>query len=119
MFERFHAQWTPTVIIRDAQGTERHRLEGFLPSDDFLAQLELGLGKLAFQTGHYDEAEKQFKGVYENHSGSGSAAEGAYWAGVSRYKATNDGAVLGETARLLKEKFPDSEWTRKASVWSA
>jgi outer membrane protein assembly factor BamD (BamD/ComL family) len=106
-------------LIEDHQGTERHRIEGFLPTDDYLAQLKLGLGKLAFQTAHYDEAEKRFDAVYGAHPQSGSAAEAAYWAGVSRYKATNDGSHLARTADLLKRKFPDSEWTRKASVWEA
>jgi thioredoxin-related protein len=37
--ERFSAQWTPTTLIVDSTGTERHRIEGFLPADDFLSQL--------------------------------------------------------------------------------
>ena len=117
-FERFGAPWTPTILIEDQLGTERHRLEGFLPADDFIAQLELGLGKLAFQTAHYDEAEKRFDAVYQVHPKSGAAPEGAYWGGVSRYKATNDASHLTRTADLLKQKFPESEWARKASVWT-
>jgi outer membrane protein assembly factor BamD (BamD/ComL family) len=118
VFKRFGAQWTPTILILDPDGTERHRMEGFYPVEDFLAQLELGLGKMAFQTGDYSKAEKHFREVYEKYPKSGAAAEAAYWAGVSSYKGTNKPERLAETAKVLKEKYPDSEWNRKASVWS-
>ena len=39
--ERFGANWTPTILILDSDGKERHRIEGFLPKDDFLGQLKL------------------------------------------------------------------------------
>ncbi|TMB11454.1 MAG: thioredoxin family protein [Deltaproteobacteria bacterium] len=42
---RFGVQWTPTILIVDPSGTERHRIEGFLPVEEFLAQLVLGLGR--------------------------------------------------------------------------
>ena len=116
-FERFKASWTPTQIVLDVDGTERHRIEGFLPVDDFIAELELGLAKLAFEHKDYGEAERLFKTVIEEHPAAGVAPEAAYWAGVSDYKATHRSEPLKETATLLKEKYPESEWTRKASVW--
>jgi outer membrane protein assembly factor BamD (BamD/ComL family) len=119
VFKRFGAQPTPTILILDSDEMERHRMEGFFPVEDFLAQLELGLGKLKFQTGNYSQAEKHFRQVYEKFPKSGAAAEAAYWAGVSSYKGTNKPERLAETAKLLKEKYPDSEWSRKSSVWSA
>lgn len=116
-FKRFNAQWTPTLVILDADGIERHRVEGFLPADDLLAQLELGLAKMAFQRSQYGEAEKRFRSVLEQYAATAAAPEACYWAGVAAYKASNDPRHLGATARLLKEKYPDSEWTRKSSVW--
>ncbi len=118
-FQRFNAQWTPTQIVLDSDGVERHRIEGFLPVDDLLAQLQLGLGKLSFQQQKYDVAEKRFRAVCEGCASSGAAPEACYWAGVSAYKAANDPAPLRETARLLKDRYPESEWSRKASVWSS
>lgn len=47
-FERFGAQWTPTMQILDPDSTKRHQIEGFLPADDFLSQLKLGLAHSAF-----------------------------------------------------------------------
>ncbi len=101
----------------DWDGTERHRIEGFLPLDDFLAQLELGLAKISFDKLQYQEAEKRFRTILKNYSTSGVAPEACYWAGVSAYKATNKAEPLAEAAKFLKEKYTDSEWTRKASVW--
>ena len=47
-FGRFEAQWTPTLIVLDPEGKERYRFEGYLPPEDFLAQLEIGLAHQAF-----------------------------------------------------------------------
>lgn len=116
-FQRFNAQWTPTQIVLDPDGVERHRMEGFLPVDDFLAQLELGLGKLHFQHQNYGEAEKRLRSVCDRFPQAGAAPEACYWAGVSAYKGSNEARHLGSTARVLKERYPDSEWARKASVW--
>jgi hypothetical protein len=49
-FERFGAQWTPTVIVADPDGTERYRFEGYLPAEDFLAQLGLVASSIGMGT---------------------------------------------------------------------
>jgi hypothetical protein len=116
-FKRFGAPWTPTQILMDPDGVERFRLEGFLPVNDFLAQLELGLGKWAFQTARYDDAQKWFRHVYEAYPETSAAAEAGYWAGVSAYKATNKAEYLKETGKILQQSHPQSEWAKKASVW--
>lgn len=114
-FERFNAQWTPTIVVLDAKGTEHHRIEGFLPADDFLAQLRLGLAHAARLGGSYADAETRYR---ELASGDDDvAAESLYWAGVSRYKATSDAAALGDTAKAFKERFTGSAWAKKSSVW--
>jgi len=117
VFDRFGAPWTPTQIVVDAEGEERHRVEGFLPVEDFLAQLELGLGKLKFHQKRFTEAEKRFVSVCDGSPESGGAPEACYWAGVARYKETDDASHLGRAGELLKERYPESEWARKASVW--
>lgn len=117
-FARFKARWTPTQLVLDEQGEEKHRIEGFLPKDDFLAQLELGLGRLEFERGDFDAAAREFDDVVVRHPGATSAPEARYWAGVSRYKRSNDPNALKDTAEEVTRRWPDSEWARKASVWS-
>ena len=116
-FTRFGASWTPTQIILDPQGEEQHRIEGFLPAEDFLAQLELGLGKLEFHEQHFSEAERMFRAVCDGRPESGGAPEACYWAGVAAYKGTDDPKHLGAAGELLAQRYPASEWARKASVW--
>ena len=117
--KRFTTQWTPTVLIVDADGQERHRIEGFLPAGDFLAQLTLGLAHSAFARGRFPEAESLYRRVSTQHPNTESAPEALYWSGVARYKATNDGGALADTARAFGEKYTDSSWAKKASVWKA
>lgn len=118
-FGRFDAQWTPTLIVLDPEGKERYRFEGYLPVDDFLAQLETGLAKTAFAREDFAESERLYREVAQEFPKSESAPEALYWAGVSKYKASHDPAPLAETARALKERYPESSWTKKASVWAA
>lgn len=116
--QKFDAQWTPTTLVIDAPSTERHRIEGFLPRDDFESQLALGLAKAAFGRGKFDEAERMFEQVVEKYPQTDAAPEAQYWAGVSRYKGTGDAAALGDTAKRFTERYADTTWAKKASVWS-
>jgi TolA-binding protein len=117
--ERFNAQWTPTVLLVDSNGDERHRIEGFLPVDDFLPQLELGAAHSAFARRDFADAERRFRAIVDTHAKSDVAAEALYWAGVSRYKANGDPAALKDTARAFSANYSESTWARKASVWAA
>ena len=116
--EKYAAQWTPTVLELDTEGVERHRIEGFLPADDFLAQLMLGRAKIDFQEKKWDEAIKLFRRVYEELPDSDAAAEALYWTGVSRYKSTNAATALKETARAFSTRYTESSWAKKSSVWA-
>jgi hypothetical protein len=116
-FERFGAQWTPTCIILDAEGKEQHRFEGYLPVDDFLAELHLGLAKLAFAHGDFAAAEKRYREIVERFPNTDVAPEALYWAGVSKYKATGDAGALGATAEAFQNRYAESSWAKKASVW--
>lgn len=115
--ERYNAQWTPTTIFLDPDGVERHRIEGFLPNDDFLGQLMIGLGHLAFRAGDFAAAERWFQRVADTLPKTDAAAEAQYWAGVSRYKGSGDPAALGATAKAFTQRYQDSSWAKKASVW--
>jgi len=116
-FGRFGAQWTPTLMVLDPEGKEQYRFEGYLPVEDFLAQLENGLAKSAFTHNQFAEAERLYREIAEKYPKSEVAPAALYWAGVSKYKATNDPAPLKQADRELKERYPESSWTKKASVW--
>jgi TolA-binding protein len=116
-FERFKAEWTPTVIIAEPDGTERYRFSGFLPKEDFLAQLQFGLAKAAFSRSDFEAAHRGFEEVLENYPRGELAPESVYWAGVSQYKGTGKPEYLAETGKRLEQAYPDSSWAKKGSVW--
>jgi len=116
--EEYGAVWTPTTLMLDSSGTERHRVEGFLPTSEFLPHLEFGLGRIAFSDGEFEKAEDRFRRIVDAHPDAEVAPEALYWAGVSRYKGAKDASALSQTAAALREKYPDSTWARKASVWA-
>ena len=116
---RFHVDWTPTILILDAGGDERHRIEGFLPNDDFLAQLHLGLAEVSFKAGKFEQAAEGFDRTVRDFPATDAAAEAQYWAGVSRYKATGSADALKATADAFKQRYADTAWAKKASIWAA
>ncbi|MEP6818558.1 MAG: tetratricopeptide repeat protein [bacterium] len=102
----------------DSSGKERWRIEGYLPKNEFRAQLELGLARIFFMDKQWADAEQKYAQVRERYPETAAAPEAVYWRGVSQYKRTNDHTVLGGVAEELEEKYPASVWTQKASVWS-
>ena len=115
--DRYDAHWTPTILILDGGGTERHRIEGYLPADEFLAQLALGGAKAAFDRKDYAAAERLYRDVLQQFPNAEPAPEAQYWAGVSKYRATNDPSALKATADAFANKYQTSTWATKASVW--
>jgi len=115
--EQYNAQWTPTILELDSAGVERHRIEGFLPADEFLAQLMLGRAQIAFSQQQWDEAERRFREIVERLPDTDAAPEALYWAGATAYKGSHDPSSLTKTAEAFRERYQDSTWAKKASVW--
>jgi hypothetical protein len=115
--ELYGAPWTPTILLLDPDGVERHRIEGFLPADDLLAQLMLGRARIAFEQKQWKEAERRFREIVEQLPDTDAAPEALYWAGVAPYKATGDPTSLQETGRAFTKRYQDTTWAKKASVW--
>jgi len=117
MWGRFGARWTPTVMFLDARGREQHRIEGFLPTDEFLGQLELGFGYAAVGMKDWATAERHFRAATEQYPDTAAAPEGLYWVGVARYSASHDAKELQETARAFERRYRDSVWAKRTVVW--
>jgi TolA-binding protein len=115
--QKYSATWTPTILIIDGDGQERHRIEGFVPADEFLAQLALGGAHTAFKRGSYLEAEQLYRDLVGRYGKSTAAPEALYWTGVAKYRATNDPQPLKATAEAFEKQYQDSIWATKASVW--
>ena len=102
----------------DSDGKERWRIEGYLPKTEFRAHLELGLARVDFMHKHWSEAERRYASIVERYPETFATPEAIYWRVISRYKATNDHNVLVVAAEELSQKYPDSEWAVRASVFT-
>ena len=114
---RFNIVWTPTVLIVEPDGTERHRIVGFLPEIEFLAQLEMGAAKAAFGREQFAEARRAFARVVERYPQTYAGPEASYWSGVSEYKLDKNREFLKATGARLRAQYPNSEWAAKSAVW--
>jgi TolA-binding protein len=105
------------LILAEPDGTEQHRLVGYLPAEDLLAQIELGLAKAAFGRQQFEQARTAFLDIADKHPHTDAAPEAVYWAAVSGYKASGNPEFLKKGGARLREKWPDGEWAKKSSVW--
>jgi outer membrane protein assembly factor BamD (BamD/ComL family) len=109
--------WTPTILIFDSNGRERHRIEGYLSKDECLAQLKMGLARIAFNQKKWAVAERIYGEILENYAKTSSAPEARYWMAAAEYQATHNHTVLSPAAKELQEKWPQSVWALKALPW--
>ena len=78
----------------------------------------MGAGHAAFKRQDWNEAERLFRAIVAEHPATDAAPEALYWAGVARYKGSNDGKALADTADAFAKRFTETSWAKKASVWA-
>jgi thioredoxin-related protein len=54
--QKFAVQYTPTVVTLDEDGIERHRSVGFLPPQEFVPSILLGIGKAYYEKRRFNKA---------------------------------------------------------------
>lgn len=118
MWKRFDVRWTPTVLVMGPDEREGRRVEGYLPADELLGQLGLGLGFLAVERKDWPTARTEFEHVVEQLPDTSAAPEAMYWAGVAKYNGSHDATALKELGREFKERYTDTAWAKRASIWT-
>lgn len=111
---QFTVKWTPKVLILDALGKAHQQTTGFLPPEDFVPFLELGLAMVDFDLDCLEDCRMHLDNILASHPESLAAPEALYYLGVMGYKTTGDGESLKTALRELQNRYPDSEWARKA-----
>ncbi len=119
LMEQFNITWTPTLLIQDKGGREHHRSVGYVPVDDLLAHLELGMAKVFFDGNHFNNAIQSLNSIIDLHPHAGVTPEAIFYLGVAEYKRYHDGSGLRRAFDTLQEKYPGSEWARRAQPYSA
>jgi hypothetical protein len=113
----YNVKWTPTIITLDEDGKEHHRIIGFLPPDDFIPALLLGMAKVNFDRDMYDEAISDLEILLSSYPKSSAAPEAIYFRGVTSYKATHKPEPLKEALEQLRREYPSSEWAKRATPY--
>ncbi len=116
--KKFKVQWTPTLVLVDETGEEHHRTVGFLAPEELVPSLMLGIGKSYFDREMFGESEKVLDRLLAEYPKSDAAPEAAYYRGVGRYKHTHNGEELKKTIAVIQQKYPQSEWAKRASVYT-
>jgi len=110
----FNVKWTPTLITLDSEGKEHHRTVGFLPPEDLIPSLLLGIAKCHFDRERFAEALAALDKLVADYPKSDAAPEAIFLRGVARYKSTHDPKPLKEAYGKLQAEYPSSEWTKRA-----
>ncbi len=107
-------KWTPTLITLDSEGKEHHRTVGFLPPEELIASLLLGMAKSSFDTEHFTAALESLEKLLTDYPKSDAAPEALYLRGVCQYKSTHNPKPLKTAYERLQSDYPASEWTKRA-----
>ena len=83
---RYHAFWTPCLILQDVDGNEHRRSIGPLTAEQFLAEFSLAYGLRFLNTGNFGKAIELLQEAL-NHTPALPArhAENIYFVGVAKF----------------------------------
>lgn len=115
LMRRFRQVWTPTLIFLDHHEIELRRVVGFVPPDDFVAEVGLAVGMAHLMHAEFDKAFQQFRAVRERHGQQDAGAEALYWAGVAALRRDGNADELLTQWHELKAQYPNSQWWTRAS----
>jgi hypothetical protein len=114
--------WGPTLIVADSRGREVRRWVGWLPPEDFAAELAFCRALAAFNQGKFDDALAGFEAIAERDTGTAIHPESIYWHGIAGFMAGDkDWDALGRSWKRLAAEYPDQRFGTHASViedWS-
>lgn len=76
----------------------------------------LGLAKRAYHREHYEDAIEAYRQVLQSYPDTAAAPEALYFSGVCNYMTTHDPVHLKEASEALRNRYPGSDWAKKAEV---
>ena len=111
---RYRVTMTPTIVLTDANGNACYRIEGFLPAEEFLTLLSLGVGTFECRLqeppppdAHVDASAPTELG------GTDQIAQALYWQATARFRRTGDTARLRSDWQAIASQFPRSPWAQR------
>lgn len=117
ILKQYSSPWTPTLIVQDTEGNEQRRSVGYLSAKRFQGEMALARVITALNRKDYQVAKQlSTEAVEQTHGDALREPEAYYWLAVSTYKASEDQSGLMDGWNLLVDKFPSSEWAKRAVV---
>ncbi len=110
----FNIKWTPTLITVDWNGKEHHRTVGFMPSEELIPSVLLGMAKTYYELDLFPAALQALEKIIKEYPASGAAPEALFFRGVCGYKNTHNPAPLKEAYEKLNAEYKNSEWAKRA-----
>jgi hypothetical protein len=107
--------WAPLLVFLDGRGSEPRRYVGFLPPDEFLAELRLVLGLSEMTHANFEAALRWLEGAAELFPAASAAPEALFWAAAAGYRLKG----LAEVVRRwddLRARYPETTWARRVDV---
>ena len=111
--KKMNAVWTPIFAFVDGDGFEHHRFIGFLPPDEFCAQLHLARAKAAFAKADYAASGAAYQSIVDRWPQSDAAPEALYWTGVCDFKLTKNMQTLLDRCKAVPKRYPGHIWAKK------
>jgi thioredoxin-related protein len=113
----FEAKWTPFLLFLDTNKKAHHKIVGFLPPEELIPAILLGVGKTFFDAQKLDRAMNMFDEVIKEHPSNHAAPEAVYFRGVSEYKKTHSAEPLKQVYERLRAEYPETEWAKRAAPY--
>lgn len=107
--------WTPAFIVFANDGSEVRKVSGYLPSRQFINEMELGRAMAAIRKAQSPEALTILEKLSTETGNDAIAQEALYWAGVSSFYANHKSITHLETYwEKLLNQYPGSIWAERA-----
>ncbi|HVE78610.1 MAG TPA: thioredoxin fold domain-containing protein [Gemmatimonadaceae bacterium] len=106
--------WHPGIVVLDARLSEARRFVGFLPPEEFMAQLQVGAGLVHLYHGRPEQALERFELVTTTLPRTAVVPEAMYWAGVAQYRRGGGLDALRLVWERLAAEHPESDWANRA-----
>ena len=112
---QFNSGWTPTIIVQDAEGREHRRSHVYLDPQRFVAEMALAWLMDAIDRQDWPPAKARADEARRLTAGDlAREPEALYWSAVATYMTSADQTGLRDGWELLMQRFPDSDWSKKA-----
>ena len=107
-------KWTPTLVLLDHEGREHYRTVGFIPPEELVPSLLLGIAKAHFNRDEHGDALKALDRILQDYPQCDEAPEAIYMQGICLYKNTRNAWQLREAYERLLAEYPSTAWYKRA-----